>query len=81
MSNKKNIKEQVRSDVTMLEELTKIKKDVEAYKKVGEEMGEEICSLKRQNAGLKGQNTVLNGEIKKLRERVEYYKSYAEEQS
>lgn len=79
MSNKKNIKEQVRSDVTMLEELTKIKKDVETYKKVGEEMGEEICSLKRQNSGLKARNTVLNGEIKKLRERVEYYKSYAEE--
>lgn len=67
MSNKKDIKQQVRSDVTMLEELTKLKKDIEAYKKSGEQMGEEILYLKRQNAGLKGHN-------KKLQERVEHYK-------
>lgn len=67
MSNKKDIKQQVRSDVTMLEELTKLKKDIETYKQVGEQMGEEILSLKRQNAGLKGQN-------KKLQERVKHYK-------
>lgn len=67
MSNKKDIKQQVRSDVTMLEELTRLKKDIEAYKQSGEQMGEEILSLKRQNAALKWHN-------KKLRERVEHYK-------
>ena len=69
MSNKKNIKEQVRSDVTMLDESTKFK-----YKEDGERMGSEILSLKRQNAGLKGQNTILKNEVKKLQERVEHYK-------
>ena len=67
MSNKKEIKQQVRSDVTMLEELTRLKKDIETYKQVGEQMGVEILSLKRQNAGLKGLN-------KQLQKRVEHYK-------
>lgn len=67
MSNKKDIKQQVRSDVTMLEELTRLKKDIETYKQVGEQMGVEILSLKRQNAGLKGLN-------KQLQKRVEHYK-------
>lgn len=67
MSNKKEIKQQVRSDVTMLEELKQLKQDLEAYKQNGEKMGKEILSLKRQNAGLKGQN-------KQLQERVEHYK-------
>lgn len=67
MSNKNDIKEQVRSDVTMLEELTRLKKDIETYKQVGEQMGVEILSLKRQNAGLKGLN-------KQLQKRVEHYR-------
>lgn len=67
MSNKKELKQQVRSDVTMLEELTRLKKDIETYKQVGEQMGVEILSLKRQNAGLKGLN-------KQLQKRVEHYK-------
>lgn len=67
MSNKKDIKQQVRSDVTMLEELTRLKKDIETYKQVGEQMGVEILSLKRQNAGLKGLN-------KQLQKRVEHYR-------
>lgn len=67
MGNKKELKQQVRSDVTMLEELTRLKKDIETYKQVGEQMGVEILSLKRQNAGLKGLN-------KQLQKRVEHYK-------
>lgn len=67
MGNKKEIKQQVRSDVTMLEELKQLKQDLVAYKQNGEKMGKEILSLKRQNAGLKGQN-------KQLQERVEHYK-------
>ena len=67
MSNKKDIKQQARSDVTMLEELTRLKKEIETYKQVGEQMGVEILSLKRQNAGLKGLN-------KQLQKRVEHYK-------
>jgi chromosome segregation ATPase len=67
MSNKKELKQQVRSDVTMLEELTRLKKDIETYKQVGEQMGVEILSLKRQNAGLKGLN-------KQLQKRVEHYR-------
>lgn len=67
MGNKKEIKQQVRSDVTMLEELKQLKQDLAAYKQNGEKMGKEILSLKRQNAGLKGQN-------KQLQERVEHYK-------
>ena len=67
MSNKKDIKQQVRSDVTMLEELKQLKQDLEAYKQDGEKMGKEILSLKRQNAGLRSQN-------KKLQERVKHYK-------
>lgn len=67
MSNKKEIKQQVRSDVTMLEELKQLKQDLAAYKKAGSELGDEIISLKRQNAGLKGLN-------KQLQKRVEHYK-------
>lgn len=67
MGNKKEIKQQVRSDVTMLEELKQLKQDLAAYKQNGEKMGKEILSLKRQNAGLKGQN-------KQLQERVKHYK-------
>ena len=67
MGNKKEIKQQVRSDVTMLEELKQLKQDLAVYKQNGEKMGKEILSLKRQNAGLKGQN-------KQLQKRVEHYK-------
>lgn len=67
MSNKKDIKQQVRSDLTMLEELKKLKQDLETYKKSGIELGNEIITLKRQNAGLKGLN-------KQLQKRVEHYK-------
>lgn len=79
MSNKKDIKEQVRSDVTMLEELTKLKKDIETYKEDGGRMGLEIISLKRQCSGLKAQNTILKNEVKKLQEQVEHYKQLANE--
>lgn len=67
MNNKKDIKQQVRSDLTMLEELKKLKQDLETYKKSGIELGNEIITLKRQNAGLKGLN-------KQLQKRVEHYK-------
>lgn len=67
MSNKKELKQQVRSDLTMLEELKKLKQDLETYKKSGIELGNEIITLKRQNAGLKGLN-------KQLQKRVEHYK-------
>ena len=75
MSNKKDIKQQVRSDVTMLEELKQLKQDLSAYKQNGEEMGKELLSMKRQNAGLKGQNTLLRNQIKELQKRVEHYKA------
>lgn len=67
MSNKKELKQQVRSDVTMLEELKQLRQDLVAYKQDCENMGVEILSLKRQNAGLKGLN-------KQLQKRVEHYK-------
>lgn len=67
MNNKKDIKQQVRSDLTMIEELKKLKQDLETYKKIGIELGNEIITLKRQNAGLKGLN-------KQLQKRVEHYK-------
>ena len=51
------------------------KKEISDYKKGGEEMGMEIISLKRQNAGLKGQNTLLRNQIKELQKRVEHYKA------
>ena len=51
------------------------KKEISDYKKAGEEMGMEIISLKRQNAGLKGQNTLLRNQIKELQKRVEHYKA------
>lgn len=51
------------------------KKEISDYKKSGEEMGMEIISLKRQNAGLKGQNTLLRNQIKELQKRVEHYKA------
>lgn len=51
------------------------KKEISDYKKSGEEMGMEIISLKRQNAGLKGQNTLLRNKIKELQKRVEHYKA------
>lgn len=65
---KKDISEQVRSDVTMLEEISRLKKDVAEYKKSGDEMGLEILHLRRQNAALRGIN-------KSLKERVEHYKN------
>lgn len=67
MSNKKELKQQVRSDVTMLEELKQLRQDLVACKQDCENMGIEILSLKRQNAGLKGLN-------KQLQKRVEHYK-------
>lgn len=51
------------------------KKEISDYKKGGEEMSMEIISLKRQNAGLKGQNTLLRNQIKELQKRVEHYKA------
>lgn len=51
------------------------KKEISDYKKGGEEMGMDIISLKRQNAGLKGQNTLLRNQIKELQKRVEHYKA------
>lgn len=60
---KKPIQEQVRDDVTMLKKINMLKKrlaelerDKDAYKQSGEEMGEEIASLKRQIGGFKTSN-------------------------
>jgi predicted RNase H-like nuclease (RuvC/YqgF family) len=52
------------------DELAKLRKDVEAYKSAGEELGNEVLKLKRQNAALRGYNGTLKKQIEAFDEKV-----------
>lgn len=62
---RKQLKEQVCADLTLLEENKKLKSDVEALRQRGEEMGKEIVSLRASIVSYKSANTRLKANTDK----------------
>ena len=80
MKGKKNdVASQVRSDVTLLEENKQLKEKCAALVSVNEEMGKEISTLKKSNAGLKGYNGILNGKLTDAEKKVAQLKALCKE--
>lgn len=76
---KKDVASQVRSDVTLLEENKQLKEKCAALVSSGEEMGKEIATLKKSNAGLKGHNGILNGKLTDAEKEVARLKALCKE--
>lgn len=72
---RKQLKEQVRADLTLLEENKKLKSENEALLQSGKEMGKEIISLRASIASYKSANTRLKASsdkgIRELRQVID----------
>ena len=67
---KKDVASQVRSDVTLLAENKQLKEKCAALVSSGEEMGKEITTLKKSNAGLNGTMVFLTESLQKPKRKL-----------
>ena len=68
---RKQLKEQVRADLTLLEENKKLKSQNESLRISGEEMGKEIVSLRASIASYKSANTRLKANSEKVKKELQ----------